>query len=606
MKIQSFTGGKPAVIIVFTLLCLSLSALPTHAQTLGDVNTDGDINIIDALLVARYYVNLPVQDFDALAADVDGDNSIGIVDALLIAQFYVGLITSFPAGTPTPTPGTGSEPKAKFTISNIVPGVNETVIFNASGSSDPDGTIVSYEWDFKDGSKASGVQVTHAFSEIDDYNVKLIVTDNDGLTDDKSERVFIGRPQGWTEKTHHKSADADYDLLFPTDSVPRIDIFIDPADFQAIENNVNSLSIMSPEDPMYVPVTVEYNGYTWWHVGFRYKGQSTLFMPRMEGKKKMPFRLNFDKFEDNFPEIDNQRFYGFSEMTFANNWYDPSFLRDRLCGEIFRDGGIPAARGGFCRIYIDTGNGMVYWGLYSMIEDPSDQMLTYQFEDDTGNLYKPEGTGAEFSSFSQSAYTKKTNEDNGDYSDIQAVINALNAPRNNAASWRSGLEGVFNVEEFLRWLAINTGIVNFDTYGWVTKNYYVYQDLTDNGRMVWIPWDMNLSLSLNNPWSVPIPSLSLDEITTQWPLIRYLMDDPVYRDFYHQEMRIAMDGCFNESAVRNRIQQYANLIRSYVESESSTYSYLTNGVGQFDQAVNELLNHVSTRRNTVWDYLNSH
>jgi spore coat protein H len=167
---------------------------------------------------------------------------------------------------------------------------------------------------------------------------------------------------------------------------------------------------------------------------------------------------------------------------------------------------------------------------------------------------------------------------------------------------------VFNVEEFLRWLATNTAIVNFDTYGWVTKNYYVYQDLTDNGRLVWIPWDLNLSLSMTNPWNVRIPSLSLDEITSQWPLIRYVMDDPVYRNFYHQEMVIAMDGCFNEALVTAKIRQYAELIRPYVvgaEGESSEYSYLTNGATEFDDAVTSLLNHVSSRQMTVRNYLDS-
>jgi len=41
----------------------------------------------------------------------------------------------------------------------------------------------------------------------------------------------------------------------------------------------------------------------------------------------------------------------------------------------------------------------------------------------------------------------------------------------------------------------------FDTYGWVTKNHYLYQDLADNGRLVFIPWDYNLSLSSTNPWA---------------------------------------------------------------------------------------------------------
>jgi len=94
-----------------------------------------------------------------------------------------------------------------------------------------------------------------------------------------------------------------------------------------MENDVFKVFMMSNEDPIYVSATVKFNNHTWWHVGIRYKGQSTLTGAMMSMSHKYPFRLNFDKFEDDYPEIDNQRFYGFDELIFNNNWYDPSFLR---------------------------------------------------------------------------------------------------------------------------------------------------------------------------------------------------------------------------------------------------------------------------------------
>lgn len=59
-----------------------------------DVNSDGEIDIIDALLVVQYYVGLNPAGFNPLVADVDCDGDIDIVDALLIAQYYVGIISS--------------------------------------------------------------------------------------------------------------------------------------------------------------------------------------------------------------------------------------------------------------------------------------------------------------------------------------------------------------------------------------------------------------------------------------------------------------------------------------------------------------------------------
>jgi hypothetical protein len=62
----------------------------------GDVDSDGETDIVDALLVAQYYVLLHPENFDPGQADVDNSGVINIVDALLIAQYYVKLIEEFP------------------------------------------------------------------------------------------------------------------------------------------------------------------------------------------------------------------------------------------------------------------------------------------------------------------------------------------------------------------------------------------------------------------------------------------------------------------------------------------------------------------------------
>ncbi|MBN2441186.1 MAG: agmatine deiminase family protein [Spirochaetales bacterium] len=61
----------------------------------GDVNSDGMVDIVDALLVSQFYVGLDPAGFNQSKADTNCDGSIDIIDALLIAQFYVGLITNF-------------------------------------------------------------------------------------------------------------------------------------------------------------------------------------------------------------------------------------------------------------------------------------------------------------------------------------------------------------------------------------------------------------------------------------------------------------------------------------------------------------------------------
>ncbi|MGI8867725.1 MAG: PKD domain-containing protein [Mycobacteriales bacterium] len=69
-------------------------------------------------------------------------------------------------------------PTAAFTSS--VNGMSAS--FDGSGSSDPDGTIASYTWDFGDGATATGVTPSHTYATAGSYNVRLTVTDNGGAT----------------------------------------------------------------------------------------------------------------------------------------------------------------------------------------------------------------------------------------------------------------------------------------------------------------------------------------------------------------------------------------------------------------------------------------
>ncbi|MFI7677922.1 PKD domain-containing protein [Actinophytocola sp. NPDC049390] len=86
-------------------------------------------------------------------------------------------------------PGT---PVASFTADCSA--TEASCAFDASASSDPDGSVVSYGWDFGDGQSGSGVGPSHTYAEVGDYSVVLTVTDDDGKTDTVSRRVTAGEP----------------------------------------------------------------------------------------------------------------------------------------------------------------------------------------------------------------------------------------------------------------------------------------------------------------------------------------------------------------------------------------------------------------------------
>jgi len=73
-------------------------------------------------------------------------------------------------------------PVASFTANLRIGVVPLEISFDASSSYDPDGNIISYAWDFKDGNTGSGETLNHTFSSIGSYKVELTVTDNKGPT----------------------------------------------------------------------------------------------------------------------------------------------------------------------------------------------------------------------------------------------------------------------------------------------------------------------------------------------------------------------------------------------------------------------------------------
>jgi PKD repeat protein len=150
------------------------------------------------------------SNFNGVTAVSMGDgvtvhNFVGVNPSQITVTFSVN--SSAAAGprtvTITGSSGTGSSsnhftvvrdnqpPIAKFSYSPKNVDTETEVDFDGSDSSDPDGSIVEYSWDFGDGKKATGKKVSHTFKDGKKFDVQLTVKDNGGLKTSNKKEIAV-------------------------------------------------------------------------------------------------------------------------------------------------------------------------------------------------------------------------------------------------------------------------------------------------------------------------------------------------------------------------------------------------------------------------------
>ena len=438
----------------------------------------------------------------------------------------------------------------------------------------------------------------------------------------KEEIVFPGDGiDGWDNATHSSSATPNYNLVFSDNQVNRLDITIDADDWDTMQDDLESIygssntrmgppdgqdagggSDFSDQTPVYIPCDVVFNGVPWYHVGIRYKGNSSLSAYSSE-VKKLPFRMEFSEFEEDYPEISGQTFNGFPALSLSSNYNDKSFVREKMGCDLFREFGVPAPYASMYELYIDYGDGPVYYGVYTVLEIAFETMLKKQFNSDYGNCYKPDGDGAAFSSsnFSLDVFENKTNGGTGG-PDIQALYDILHSSTrlSDTTSWKTQMESVFDVDGFLKWLAVNTTIQNWDTYGLMTHNYYLYHDPSDD-LIKWIPWDNNEAFEegkMGGALSYEFTEISSDD----WPMIKNVLSVSGYEQQFKSHINDFISNEFDPTKMATAYSELESLLQNSVANETSEYSFLTSSA-EFSTDISTLKTHASTRNSVAKSYI---
>jgi spore coat protein CotH len=133
----------------------------------------------------------------------------------------------------------------------------------------------------------------------------------------------------------------------------------------------------------YVRADLEFGPYKFKDVGVRYKGNGT-FLSSRESLKR-PLKIDLNQF------VKGQKLGGMSQLNLHNSVRDPSGMNEAIAYRLFRDGGVPAPRTAYARVYVTVPgiHDRRYFGLYNLVEDVGSAFAQEWFTVKQGAIFKP-------------------------------------------------------------------------------------------------------------------------------------------------------------------------------------------------------------------------
>ena len=289
--------------------------------------------------------------------------------------------------------------------------------------------------------------------------------------------------------------------------------------------------------------TVTVDGETHADVGVRKKG----FLGS-QSDTKPALKLRFDKY------VDDQALGGVMErMTLNNSVQDPSMVNTCLSYRVFAAAGSPAPRCNFATVSVNGTD----LGLYVHVEEIKKPFLARHFESNDGNLY--EGTISDFTPTYRGTIEKKTNEDDDDWSDIDAVVAAL---EDESDTGLEALGEIVDLDRYLTHWATEVLVGHWDGYAGNRNNYWFYRE--PGGRFVFIPWGVDDTFHLKedpNPFdniSDPPPSvLALTAIPNR------LYNHPDWQAAYVARLREILDTAWDEEELLAAVDEMAAIVQEH-------------------------------------------
>lgn len=337
------------------------------------------------------------------------------------------------------------------------------------------------------------------------------------------------------------SSDPVYDEVFD-DAVPHEFIIeISQAEWEGITQDMLDYAARFPVTPLYSGDGREYRTDKYrkadfiyrradgtevklGQVGIRTRGNESRRLPYQNGQfYKSHFKVKFDETFDmaasdpNFATLRKRRFAGLKSLNFKWSRYNTwdSYANKSKINELFSykllagaDVAAPRMSMGVLKFRI-AGNEVNY-GVYGIVEQVDKPFLARHFGNNDGDLYKclylDAGPTLTESSIEgqhvgvknvdanyRPIYDLQTNEDTSDHAALRDFVHKLGTLSDQALV--DYLDAHFDVDSFIRYLAMGIYISNLDDYRFLANNYYLY--FNPAGKITFIPYDFDISLGTN-------------------------------------------------------------------------------------------------------------
>jgi spore coat protein CotH len=301
-----------------------------------------------------------------------------------------------------------------------------------------------------------------------------------------------------------------------------------------------------------VHAALEFDDAKFANVAVRYKGNANYMMSARNAKR--PLKIDFDQF------VPAANLHGIKKLSLHTSAFDATRARESLGYQVFREAGVPAPRTALAEVTLSVPGKYdeEYLGLYNVVEQVDKAFLKRHFKSDKGLLLKPEGMrgivylGDDAEAY-KGPYDGKTD---GDEQQWQRLIDFARLVNDgDDEQFARQVDEYLDVEAFVRYLAVNALLANYDSFIGLGHNYYLYLVPATN-KFVIFPWDLDLAFGSHpmfGPMEQQVDFSVNHPHAGELKLVDRLLALPEVKQAYQQELRRLNDTVFTVKALADDI-----------------------------------------------------